>query len=59
MRTAPTISIKSGSFTVVNCATPSYITSSDAYLVYSSAIANGATYFQSATAVLAFNGAEL
>jgi hypothetical protein len=59
MRTAPTITVKSGSFTVSNCASPSFITSSDAYLVFSSATANGSTYFQSGTAVLAFNGAEL
>ena len=59
MRTAPTISIKSGAFTVANCGSPSYITSADAYLAFSPVTATGAAYFQSATAVLAFNGAEL
>jgi len=59
MRTTPTISIKSGSFTVVNCASPSYIATSDSYLVFSNATANGATHFQSGTAIVKFDGVEL
>ena len=59
MRTAPTISIKSGAFTVSNCGSPAFITSSDAYLAFSGVTTTAAAYFQSGTAVLAFNGAEL
>jgi hypothetical protein len=59
MRITPTITIKSGVFTSSNCATPAYISSADAYLVYSVATTSNTTYFQSNTAVLAFNGAEL